>query len=229
VGSNPTPSTKFLKLKFNKMSTKTTSKTVSKGNKTTEVILGSAALKLESAVKALLGATEEVSKIEARASECTLEVTNLEDQIGGLKQQLVNDKNQNKLDLELQYKADQRSFATTWLQENSYTFLPAQELQDLKNKLSKATMEVDQTVNKAVSAATSALTSKHETELKMKDMEYKTSEATNLATIKQLQAEVAVWKNQAEQWQKALDNERQASISRAQASSITQNIGGNGK
>lgn len=210
------------------MSTKTIVK-ASKGNKNTEVILGSAALKIESAVKALLGATDEVSKIEARASECTLEVTNLEDQIGGLKQQLANDKNQNKLELELQYKADQRAFSEAWLRENSYSHLPTSELNDLKNRLSKATQEVDQTVSKAVGAVTGTMKAQHEAELKMKELEYKTNEATNIATLNQLRGEVAMWKQQAEQWQKALDSERQARIETSKNSAVTQNFGSNGK
>ena len=207
--------------------TKTATK--NKGNKNTEVILGSAALKLESAVKAILGATEEVGKIEARASECTLEVTNLEDQIGGLKQQLANDKNQNKLELELQYKADQRSFAQNWLQENGYSYLPSSELNNLKNDLAKATRDVDATVSKAVNSATSALNSAHESALKIKEMEYKTSEATNLATMKQLTSEVAMWKGQAEQWQKQLEAERAARVEASKNSAVSLNLGNNGK
>lgn len=207
------------------MSTKT-----NKGNKTTEIILGSAALKLEAAVKAISGAVEEVAKLDQKAGECTLTVSNLEDKIGGLKQDLANQQAQNKLELELQYKADQRSFAETWLSANNYAYLPSSELQDLKTKLVRATTEVDQTVAKAVASATGAMTTRFESEQKIKEMEYKTSEATNLATIQQLRSEVAVWKNQAEQWQKALDAERQAGVERQKASAIgTLNLGGNGK
>lgn len=206
---------------------KTSSK---KGNKNTEVIVGSAAIKLEAAVKSLLGAVQEVSSLDDKAAECTLKVSDLQDQIGGLQNQLANQKAQNEFELDLQYKADKRLFSEIWLNENNMTSIPSSDLQDLKNRLSKATMEVSQAVNSAVGAATTNLNNKHESELKMKDLEYKTSEATNLATISQLKAEVAIWKEQATSWQKALDSERSAGVERSKAGAIgTLNLGGNGK
>lgn len=201
-----------------------------KGNKNTEIILGSAAIKLEAAVKSILGAAQEVSSLDSRAAECTLKVSDLEDQIGGLQSELSNQKAQNKFELDLQFKADKKSFAEMWLLENNMTYLPSNDLQDLKNKLAKATSEVSQTVNAAVGAATSSLNTKHEAELKMKGLEYQTSEATNLATISQLKAEVEIWKGQAASWQKALDAERTAGVERSKSGAIgTLNLGGNGK
>jgi predicted nucleic acid-binding Zn-ribbon protein len=204
-------------------------KATNKGNKNTEVIVGSAAIKLESAVKSILGAAQEVSNLDNRAAECTLKVSDLEDKIGSLESELKNQKAQNKFELDLQFKADKKSFVDVWMNENNMVYLPSIDLEDLKTKLSEATQEVNQTVSKAVNAATGALNKSHESDLKIRGLEYTTKEATNIATIDQLRSEVAIWKQQAEQWQKALDSERAARIETSKNSTVSQTFTGGGK
>lgn len=204
----------------------TTQKPAAKGNRTTEIIIGSAAAKLETAVKAMNTAVVEVGKLEEKAQAHTLKVTDLEDKIGSLEQDLKNKTAQNKIELQQAYDADQKAFADKYLQSQGMTAIGTDELEELKADLEEATDKMSENVNKAVGAATSALKKEHDAADALAKMTFEKKEAENTAKITQLEAQVKFLTEQVGYWKKALEDERAAGVERAKASSIgTLNVG----
>lgn len=199
---------------------------VKKGNKTTELIIGAAAAKVEAAVKSLMNVAPEVEKLQTTIHQSTLEVVNLEDKIGGLKQDYQNKVAQNKIEIEQQFTADQKSFVDTWMKNNGMTCLPANDLNKMRTDLTEATQNVDKTVASAVNAATSAMKKDHDNATAMAKLEFEKKEADNKAAITQLTEKVKFLEEQVGYWKEALEEERKAGVERAKASSIgTLNVG----
>lgn len=197
-----------------------------KGNKTTEIIVGAGAQKLVTAVAALRGVVEVIDQLPTKVQENLILVSDLEDKIGGLKQDLQNKTAQNKIEIEQAYQADCRSFVDKWLSANGMTSIETSDLNELKSDLEEATTKMNENVAKAVNAATSSMKKEHENEIKMKTMEFEKKEADNLATIKQNAEQIKFLNEQVGYWKKALEDEREAGVKRAQASSIgTLNVG----
>lgn len=197
-----------------------------KGNKTTEIIVGAAAMKLEGAVKGILAAVDEVTKLEVKAQETTLKVVDLEDKVGGLEQDLQNKIAQNKIEIKNQYETDKETFVSEYLHENNMTMVETPEFDRLSTLVRDAAQNEAAAVSKAVNAATGALKSAHESEKKVMELEYKTKEANNIAEMQQLKNQAKFMEEQVAHWKGALDDERKAGVERAKAASIgTLNVG----
>lgn len=197
-----------------------------KGNKTTEVIIGAASSRMEAAVKSLLAVAPEVEKLQKTISQSTLEVVNLEDTIGALKQDLVNKTSQNKIELEQAYNADQKSFADKYLNQNRLVAVAENDLTGLRNDLEEALNKRDEAVSKAVNAATSSMKKDHDAADALAKMTFEKKEAENAAKITQLEAQVKFLGEQVGYWKLALEAEQKAGIERAKAASIgTLNVG----
>lgn len=197
-----------------------------KGNKNTEIIVGTAAVKLSQAVKAITEAVIQVSHLDEKMQEGTLKVTDLEDKIGSLKQEFENRATQNKIDLQLQFDADKEGFAMTYLMSKSKVALPLTELNELEAKLETAIRDKDKEVSKAVGIATGKMESDHKNEIALKDLNYQMKEANNLAELAQCRKECTFLEGQVTHWQKALEAERLAGVERAKAGQIgTLNVG----
>lgn len=197
------------------------------GNKSTEIIVGAAAAKLSTAVKGLSSVVEEIGKLDQRVLDSTLQVTNLEDKIGGLEQDLKNKTAQNKIELQNQYDTDRKAFVDKWLSENGFICTTQENLDELEEKLEAATTKMEDTIKKEVSAATGAMASKHNSELKILGLEHEKKEAANLAEIAQLKNQNAFLATQVDNWKLMLDKQVAAETSRAQYGAVhTINVGG---
>lgn len=207
--------------------TEKSKKTTTKGSKTTEIIIGSAAAKLTNAVAGMRNAVIEVEKLEGRANDATLQVVNLEDQIGSLKSELSNQKSQNQLELKLAYESDKQSFVSQFLAEKDSKMVSNEEWQKVNNDLYIAKNEQDRAINTAVASATNALKSAHANEIKVAELQHASKEAANNAEITQLKNQNKFLEEQVTMWKAALDAERAAGIERAKAGAInTLNVGG---
>jgi hypothetical protein len=201
-----------------------------KGNKTTEIIIGSAASRMEAAVKSLLQVAPEVEKLQTTIANGTLEVVNLEDKIGALKQDYTNKVAQNKIELEQAYKADAKGYVDEYLAKNNLTAIETDELDEMKNDLEEATTKMEANISKAVVAATSSLKKDHDNADALAKMTFEKKEAENTAKITQLEGQVKFLTEQVGYWKKALEDERTAGVERAKASSIgTLNVGQQGR
>lgn len=197
-----------------------------KGNKTTEIIIGTAASKMEAAVKSLLQVAPEISKLQETVNQGTLEVSNLEDKIGGLKQDYTNKVAQNKIEIQQAYDSDAKSFADRWLNTNNMEAIPCDELETIKNELEEATIKVSETVNKAVGAATGSMKKDYDNAIAIQKLEHEKKEANNQAEIVQLKNQVSFLTEQVNHWKTMLDSQVKAETERAKYGQInTLNVG----
>lgn len=197
------------------------------GNKTTEIIVGTAALKLGSALTNLSSAMTEVAKLGDTAQEMTLKVSDLEDKIGGLQQDLKNKTEQNKIELKNQYEADKKAYVDGWCKENGVVVVVENDYKTLQTDLVTATQKVEETVKKEVAKAVAIETAKAANDLKIAKLEAEKTQASNVAEIAQLKNQIAFMEKTNKMLEDSLTEERKASIERAKASAIsTLNIGG---
>lgn len=198
------------------------------GNKTTEIIVGAAAVKLTSAVKALNEACDEVNKLEQKSQDCILKVTDLEDKIGGLETDLMNKTNQNKIELKQAYETDRKSFVAKYCQENNLVCVVSTEYSQLEQNLKEATTNMQNEINKSVGAATSNLKKEHENAMKIAQLEHEKKEAANLAEINQLKAQNAFLSQQIADTRKLLETQMSNETERSKYGQIgTLNVNGN--
>lgn len=203
-----------------------TTKAPVKGNKTTEIVLGSAAMKLSSAVTAVLAAVEVVKGLDEKAQDSTLLVTNLEDKIGGLEQDYKNKVAQSKIELQQAYESDKESFVDLYLKQKNLQTINSTELEELNNKVTKFDQILADTVSKEVGKAVGIEKSNSASALKVATLEFTAKEAQNTAEITQLKNQVTFMTEQVTMWKTALEDERKAGVERAKAGSIgTLNVG----
>lgn len=200
------------------------------GNKTTELIIGTAASRMGTAIKTLLTVVPEIEKLDQTILNSTLKVTALEDQIGGLELDLKNKTAQNKIELQQSYDTDRKTFIDKWLKENDFELIVPKDLQDLKTNLAIATDKVDETVQKAVHAATNSLKQQHINDMKIKDLELEKKEAANTAELAQLKSQNKFLEEQVTHWKNMLTSQMDNETKRAQYGAIgTINVGEAGK
>lgn len=197
------------------------------GNKSTEITIGAAANKLSTAVKGMLSVVDELGKLDAGLLDRTLQITNLDDKIGGLEQDLKNKTAQNKIELQNQFDTDKKAFVDKWLADNGFVCTTEEEIIELKEKLEAATTDVEAAIKKEVSIVTNSMTAKHNSDLKILGLEHEKKEANNLAEISQLKSQNAFLATQVDNWKIMLDKQVAAETARAQYGAInTLNIGG---
>lgn len=198
-----------------------------KGNKTTEIVIGAGAAKLATAVTALATVVEVINQLPLKVQENVLLVSDLEDKIGGLKQQLENETAQNKISLQQAFDADKQTFVDRWLNANSMTPVAIAEFQKMQNTIDNAEETLENTVKSEVAKAVGFEKSNSANALKIMQLEHEKKESSNQAEITQLKQQNKFLEEQMGYWKKALEDERAAGIERSKASSIsTLNIGG---
>lgn len=203
---------------------------VKKATKTTEVILGSAALKLQAAVQALTKGTEEISKLTETADEYTLKIGVMQDELSELEQRKKNEIAQTKIDVQLAFDQNRQEYVEKYAQEKGLLLVDETQWNDVNQELSTIKREFDANVQKQVSAAVASAKKEAEMQLALAKLEYEKKEADNAANIKQLQMQNAFLEKQVSDWQKALEAERQAGVERQKASAIgTLNLGQNAR
>jgi SpoU rRNA methylase family enzyme len=185
-------------------SKKTTAK---KGNKTTEIIIGAGASKLTTAVAALSSVVEVINQLPAKVQENVLLVSDLEDKIGVLQQDLKNKTAQNKIEIEQAYEADKEAFVSKWLNENGKTAVASEEYSEMQEKIANFEETLETTVAKEVGKAVGIEKNNSAQALKIKELEFEKKEADNKAEINQLKQQNAFLTQQAEQWKKMLETQ----------------------
>jgi hypothetical protein len=202
-------------------------KKASKGNKTTELIIGTASTKLVSAINGFQGAVETINKLPEVVQEYTLKVTDLEDKIGGLEQDYKNKVAQHKIEIEQQYQADKETFVNKWLQENGVTTVDSTKLKEMEATISGNATALEAAVKAAEARATSIANSNSQNALKIATLEHEKKEASNLAEIAQLKQQNTFLEKQCANWEAALTEERKAATERSKYGAInTLNVGG---
>lgn len=203
---------------------KTEVKTAPKGTQKSEAILGTASVKLGTGVKVLAEMMIEIGKLPEQIEGNLLIISDQEAKIAEQALTLKNNIAQNKIELDQAYQRDKVDFVTTWLRENNMAAIKISELEELKNELSEAEKATDAAVKKEVAIVTNSLTRNFESSKKEMELTFKAQEASNVAQLAQATEKIKFLEGQVESWKTALDKEREASVQRAQASSIQQTI-----
>lgn len=195
-----------------------------KGTQKSEAIIGAAVVKLGTGLKAFSEMVGEIDKLEERVQDNLLIISDQETKIAEQAQLLKNNIAQNKIDLDQAYQRDKATFVTEWLQENRKVAIDQDELEELRDELSEAETATAAEVKKEVGAITGILSSKFNAEKRELELTFKAQEAENVAKLAQANEKIKFLEEQVASWRGALDKEREASVQRAQASSINQTI-----
>lgn len=190
------------------------------GTKTSEQIIGTAASKLSAASKSALDAFKQVEKLEEACEKATLKLTDTEQKIAALEVEYDQKLDQQKFKLDMEYKTNQASFANKYLSDNQLTAIKTGDLQTLQASLTTLKSEFDQKLNAEVGKAKGMMERDYQSKIDLKVAEFNTTQAQNAAQIESLKSQLAASITNADQWRKALEEEREAGVKRAQASSI---------
>lgn len=209
------------------MSSKTT---VKKASASSEVVLGSAAVALKRATEGILSAVSQVEGLTEKSEALQLEIAAKEDRISALGVEYVEIERQKKLDLELTLKASKEDFAKSAAEQMGMTLVRKDVYNALQENLETYRTSFEEKVDEKVKAATGAIAGGYANKEKLLEAEYKAKEAGNIALIESLRAQLSSRDSEITRLYKSIEDERKASVERAQASSIgSVNVGGYGK
>lgn len=200
-----------------------------KGTQKTEAIIGTAATKLSAAVKGIQEAAQTATKLEEQLTAYNLQVSDLEGKIAGLETEYSNKKQQHEIELGLQFKAAQKQFAQSFLNENGMIAVIVEEDNKVKEELAALKQNYKQDVQAQVAAATNSIQKEVDNKIKLLESEYKAKEAGNIAEIANLKSQLAFANSMAEKWEAQLKDEREASVKRSANSAVQQTIQTSGK
>lgn len=197
-----------------------------KGTKATEVVVGTAAVKLNQAVKNLQEAMASAGNLEETITGHVLKAEELEGRISDLQNTYENNKKQMAFDMDLEYKSNQKAFAEKYLSTTGLTAVPTEDWQGVNAELNNIKTEFNNKVNSEVGKVRGQLENSFKQDKQILELNFQAKEADNNAKITQKDQQIAFLTDQVNNWKSALDAERQAGIQRAQASSIgTLNVG----
>lgn len=201
-----------------------------KGNKTTELIVGTAALKMQTASKNLNDAMVHAMKMTEVLETTTLKVSDMEQKIEDLAVEYGKRKSQAEFDLELEFKTNEKRFAENYLTSNNLLAVSNEEYNGLRDKYTILQQEFEQKLNAEINKSKGILENNYNNATKLKEAEFTAKEAQNAARITSLESQLTAAISQADQWRTALDDERKAGVQRAQASAVGNiNVTGPGK
>lgn len=197
------------------------------GNKTTEIIIGTAATKLTAGLSSFSSVIDTINKLPEVVGEYTLKVTDLEDKIGGLDQEFKNKVAQNQIEIKQAFERDKESFVSGWLQSKGLETISSTEATQLREAVANADANLEAAVKAAEGRATAIEKSNSANALKIANLEHEKKEADNTATIKQLQQQNQFLEQQMKNLQSLLDSQMKNETERAKYAQIsTLNIGG---
>lgn len=201
-----------------------------RGTKNTEIILGSAASRLETGLRSLIGVVESVAKLEEKINDNTLLIVDQEAKITAKEIELKNIISQNKIEQQQAYEVNREGFVRIWLTEKGFEIIKTIDLSQLKTELTSAKTDTETQVKREVAIVTNTLTRNHESAKKEYELEFRAKEAQNVAALAQKDEKIKFLEEQVASWKNALDDEREAGVKRAQASQIQNlNVGGASK
>lgn len=200
------------------------------GNVKTEVIIGTAAGKLSSAVKSFLDASAEIGKLPEHAEELALIIVSREEKLSLLEQELKNRIAQNRIDLQQAFDADQSSFINHWLEKNGKVAVLISDYEGLQESLQKMQKDHEADIKAAEGKAFGIANADKVNALKIAQLEHEKKEASNIAEIAHLKSQTANLQAQVDMLIKQVDEQRKASVEISKAGAVgTINVGAEGQ
>lgn len=191
-----------------------------KGNATTEVVLGQSAQHLTKATTEILAAIGKVEELKTLGEELSLLVSNKEEAIKELDVEYAEKERKLKVDLDLSFKAHTDSVVTNYLKTIDKEAVSSKEYADLKATLAKTIAGIDAQVSKEVKAYQEASKLKFDNDTALLQAEHKVIIAENKAKISSLETINKSLEGQVADYKEQLNDERKAGTARAQASAI---------
>jgi hypothetical protein len=195
-------------------------KVVPKGTVKTEVILGTAVSKLGSGVKFLAEMMSEINKLEEKVNENVLLISDQEDKITTKALELKNTIAQNKIELQQMYESDKKAFVQLWLNDNNYIVMDREALTKMEQELEGAEDAAKKDMDRELAILRNTLTSKHASEKREYELEFKAKEAETKAALNQKDEKIKFLEEQVGKWQTAAAEAQKANVEIAKAGSI---------
>ena len=199
------------------MAGKTTTK---KTSVSSEIVFGQAAQQINKAVTELGNATSTINQLVSQVEELTLQISNKEAQIAELEVQYAEKARQAEVDFNLNIKANQERVVNEILRSNGMESISSAELKALRQELEATKANTDAEIKKQVAAATNAMKTTFENDLRFIQSENKAVAAENASKIGVLAEKNKFLEDQVTKLYLQLDAERAAGIERAKAGSI---------
>jgi alpha-glucosidase (family GH31 glycosyl hydrolase) len=191
-----------------------------KGNAKTEAIIGKAAHKLATAHTSLTEALKQASTLQQLVDDATIAVTHKELELAEIEVKLNNAKAQADVELDLYKKTKAQDFVNEFLEKEGMQSVDKVKYAKLYNDYNSLQAEFENKLAAEVGKTKGILTSQFTSDVKLKEAEFNTKEATNKATIESLTNQLSAARNDAARWQQQLEAERTAQTERAKASAV---------
>jgi predicted RNase H-like nuclease (RuvC/YqgF family) len=199
------------------MAGKTTTK---KTSASSEIVFGQAAQQINKAVTELGNATSTINQLVSQVEELTLQISNKEAEIAELEVRYAEKARQAEVDFNLNIKANQERVVNEILRSNGMESISSAELKALRQELEATKANTDAEIKKQVAAATNAMKTTFENDLRFIQSENKAVAAENASKIGVLAEKNKFLEDQVTKLYLQLDAERAAGIERAKAGSI---------
>lgn len=190
------------------------------GNNKTEQIIGTAAVKLKSAVENLASAVAQAVVLEQTLTEGTLKAADLEQKIINLQTEYEQRNAEMKFEQELRFKTNEASFANQYLNANGMMAVKVDHYNKLNDDYKTLQTEFSTRISAEVEKARAAAETEYRGKEALLNAQYEAKEAGNIAQIHNLNSQLESAHKTSEVWRTQLESEREASVKRAQAGAV---------
>jgi hypothetical protein len=187
---------------------------------TSEVVMGRASQSINKAVVSLKEAFQHADSLEERFEDLSLKVANKEEELASIDLKIAEKERQSNVDLELKLRSNAERTVNDFLIQQGKIAVKQETYDELLDELTQLKSDMVTQIKAEVGKAEGIASSRYTNELKLKEAEFKAKEAGNAAEIESLKKEVIFLNAQLLKWEKALDEERKASVERSKASAI---------
>lgn len=193
------------------------------GNKSTEMILGSASQKLNTGLKSLQEVVGQLASMDALIEEKTLKLSNMDNEIADLNVRKQQEIENDKFEIELAYKQNSRDFVNQFLTANQLELISRDELSDLK----RAIAERDQTIKAEVAKEVAIRTKQMEADFKIKELQLENTQATVKADLDQKNQQIRYLEDNIKRLSDEITAQRELTKNIAEAGKVGSiNVGG---
>lgn len=191
--------------------------TFQKKSVSTEPVIGQAAVELKKSAVAAQNAVALIDGLEERAEGLQITISSKEDRIKELDITYTEMKRQKDVELALDIKANKDKAVADVLTANGMVAVSQASLDKMKKDFSDLQDNFETKVDDTVKKVSGAMAGNYENKAKLMDAEFKAKEAQNIASIESLTRQVTAMQAENTRLYKAIEDEREASIKRAQA------------
>lgn len=186
------------------------------GNTTTEVLIGSAASKLETAVKSLLSSMDSITDMERKSEQLTLLIVNKEQQIEELDSIYKQKEDTKKYELDLFSKQYPEQLLESYLNNTNQVVLSKRAY----NELVSTSKEFDTKLKQEMGSLEGVLTERFNNELKTNALMNEKTNAELAAKLQQKDSEISLYQHTISRLEQEIKDARELTRSVAESGKI---------